>query len=209
MSRYYISIILIFISTLSLGQSRTYTSKDVTKRLNKAAIHHLGIGVGAEMNSSFGVNSDIIYRYGNRRQFLNYSGSIMFGKSFRTEVLPDITTWQFSMDGGVLENILSTSVVSIYLSETVGFNIPFATNYYKYSETVRDNSITKNYISGRLSLGFTFNNWDISFYCKYDLAPIYNQRYIYETINYDYFALRQRINERFKLGLMFRYFINF
>lgn len=207
--RTFIITFLIFLSFLSYGHSREFTRQEVHNRLNKTSLHHLGIGMGMEMNRNNLINTELIYRYGNKRQTINSFCFIEFSRTFPKNLDPCVSFWQYSMGCGISENIIKSYVGTLYLAESVSIDIPFSARYHDMEYVYADKGLVKFHLSGKIRLGFALNNFDVSLFSEFDMMPTFNQKYIFETIGYDYYAIRSLINERFRLGVSIVYFINF
>ncbi len=203
------SILLLLICFCQLAQAQEFSRSDVARRLNRSSVYHLGIGCQGEVCDNVSVGPSVSFVYGNRRQVLCLQGMLSYDCYLRTNKLPEISFGQFSVEGGLIENIVRTPVLSMYVSESMLYTVPFSSRYHDAAGVVRDQGLVNVNYSGKLSLGIMFNNWNISLYAKYAFTPIFSQKYIYETVGYDYYKLKSEIERCLRFGVSLLYYINF
>ena len=72
---------------------------------------------------------------------------------------------------------------------------------------VRDGNIGRNHLSVTGKMGIRSDHWECSLFCEYDMQPMINQKYLFESVDYDYESLRSSIRERFRFGLRLSYLL--
>lgn len=70
---------------------------------------------------------------------------------------------------------------------------------------IRDNDLRHHHATVSGKIGVKYQNWDINAFYTYDLAPQYNQKYVYESAAYDYNTLHNSLFERMRLGVSLSY----
>lgn len=202
-------ILLIFTILSYAGEVSDEADREVERRLNNASLYHLAIGAGFEVSPHMSTSAGVTFRYGATRQLMNYFSGINFGRRILSESSPQIVFSQFSMEGGVIENLFRTPMLSVYLSESILFNAPFSSKYIMNDIIISDKRTLKCNFTSKLGAGLAFNNLNFSIYVKYDMNPTYNQKYIYENPEFDYYGLRNQIDNRLSYGISILYYINF
>lgn len=98
----------------------------------------------------------------------------------------------------------------LYLGTEAIFNLSIGGRHFLPAEKhrQRDSNLSSNCITGRANLGVKFHNFAVYTFFEYDMQPSFNQKYIYETLAYDYRALKNTIFERYRLGIGLSYYFN-
>lgn len=76
-------------------------------------------------------------------------------------------------------------------------------------QSVPDLQIGKNHFTPAAKLGVRIQQCDVSLYYEYDMKPSFNQKYVFETADYDYDLLRPALFERMRFGIRFLYHFDF
>lgn len=89
------------------------------------------------------------------------------------------------------------------ISET--FNLR-ALHHTEFNDvTTSDIEASKRHASVEGKMGFRIDKWDCCIFYSYDMAPAFNQKHIYETVDYDYELLHDNIFERDRVGIRIIY----
>ena len=92
----------------------------------------------------------------------------------------------------------------------IAYNIPVMGEHYTVSGyKFQDTELVKGHCSIRLRAGVRLEKWVFNVHYEYDLAPSFNQKYVYESAQYDFVTLRPSLYERHRVGISVAYLFTF
>ena len=97
----------------------------------------------------------------------------------------------------------------LYIGIEAAFNTPIGGKHVVFNKRVRDLRLGTNYLSGRGHIGVKYNKVGAFVFAEYDFMPSFNQKYIFESTEYEYNNLKRRIFERYRFGVGFTYYFDF
>lgn len=208
-----ILIILLMISQSVVAQS----SKDVrrlrTKRLRMIEIHHIGMGLDFDSNDNHYLSPYVYYGIGSYRNIINMDVGFRYKVSnpFKLSQDESISVKNLSSFFSVDFNIIRWNLGSAYVGAEVSYCLPITANHRLSASdiVVYDKNIGRNHWHTRVVLGAKFSKWDINVHYDCNLAPMIDQKYIYESLDYDYDKLVGNLYERYRLGVEISYLIPF
>lgn len=71
--------------------------------------------------------------------------------------------------------------------------------------SLNDPDIAQPHFTVSAKCGLRLDYWDFSLYYSYDLSPAFGQKHIYESVDYDFYALEPSIYERSRIGVRVTY----
>lgn len=183
------------------------------KRYSMIHMHHVGVGIEAEAFENFRVSPRVFYGIGSFRNVLNaeiglkyvYNHPLLHAGEER------VAAHYISPFVAGIVNFYRWSAGSLYAGGEVAYNFAIAGDHYLPSAAVqeRDSQIGNHHCSLRPKIGVRLENWDVSLHFEYDLAPSLNQKHLFESAAYDYYALKPSLFERYRLGIHVAYIFPF
>lgn len=210
-----IILISIAITLLSLQTISAQTAKEVEQlvnwRLSRIDIHNIGFGSSVGMNENILISPHLYYRAGSHHNLLNAETGLKYTYFTSADSLnKDIISGQYL---GVYTdahlNFFRWKTGALYLGVGIEYNLGIKASYRAYNtkDILYDNNIIKNHTSTKGKIGFRINRWDASFYIDYNLAPIMNQKHVFESINFEYEQVYNQLHERYRIGISLSYMI--
>lgn len=203
--------VLIFRSVYA--QSEVNREKILTRRLDKIEFYHLGIGGDMAINKNYGFGPKIYFGVGSTRNLLNadLGLKLMFVNPWldsRSEYVRWYTLPIF-VSGSV--NAIRWKRNSVYIGGEIDYNTALGSGHHRTNTASNPETqdIASNHFSWQGKLGFRSEYWDIALFYENDMAPALNQKYIYESSDYDYITLHASIFERWRIGVGVAYNFRF
>lgn len=183
------------------------------ERFSKIDYMHAAIGLETGGNRNFVIGPKASYGIGSFRNLLN--GEVGFGymfyNSFGSSSSERITLHQVPLFADVHLNFARWKAGALYLGgeAAIAFTA-YARHKHPSSEIEESNSkLGRTHASLGAMLGLRLSRWDISVRYCYDLAPMMNQKLVFETDGYDYDLLHDSLFERSRILLNISYLIPF
>lgn len=178
--------------------------------LAKANLANIGLGIECEGLYNHAAGIRLEWRAGSERQLLNFiSGWELLWHNPIDSGRPQVTLLQNSPYASLRLNCIRMSAGSIYAEGGASFNLNYGMTYRAGDRQTSDSLLVRNHFSTHLRMGFVTDNFDVSIFARYDLKPTFNQKHIYDTKAYDYYAMGPAINERWSIGLCMVWYIRF
>lgn len=204
---------LVLVMPIAYAHSAKNRNNILYNRLNKIEFYHFGIGGDIAINKNYGFGPKVYIGVGSTRNLLNadFGLKLLVTNPWR-DAGTDYVRW-FSMpifvSGSI--NAIRWKRNSVYVGAEIAYNVALGSGYHGVNSTNNPDSqnVASNHSSGQGKLGFRNEFWDFSLYYEDDLAPALNQKYIYESPNYDYSAIRESIFERWRIGVSVAYNFRF
>lgn len=212
-----IVVFFLFTTQLYIEIVSAQTTKELKivrqERISKIHLHHVGIGVDISAYNNYSVGPHFFYGIGTHRNLLN--ADVGFGYSFansvRTKHSDAIACQYVGLFASGQVNFIHWHSGSMYIGTKIEYNIS-TISLYKSSvlgTIVSDKHIGKSHCTTYGKLGLKLNHWDFNIYIKYNISPAINQKYIYETSNFDYDSVYNQLYDRIHFGLSLSYLIPF
>ena len=182
----------------------------IKQRFSNIEFYHFDIGITTELNKNVFAGPYIGVGMGTFRNFLNarFSLGYLLGNPFHSSDKDDITSHRLYVDATVNVNLLRWQSGTFYIGGGISWNTPISNRYYDHvtDKVSTDNDIGKNHATLSGHIGVTFaERWSLQAGYVYDMSPGFNQRYVFESPNYDYHALHDRLFERGRICIGLNY----
>lgn len=180
-------------------------------RLSRINIHNIGIGASLGMNENMLLSPHVYYRAGSNRNLINAEGGLKYTLCGPTDFKDtDIVRAQYL--GAYMEahlNFLRWRTGAVYLGPGIGYDWGLSASYRTSASntTVRDNAIAKGHANASGKVGMKFNHWDASIYFVFNMAPLMDQKHIFESSGYNYEQVYSQTHERCRIGISLSYMI--
>lgn len=202
--RAFLYILLLF-SLLAFSQ----TDKDLQQlrqgRYQSVCSHHLGIGMETNMLENFRLSPRLFYSYGSYRSYFSIDGGLKY--VYAHPITP--------MDKERLAcHYLAPFVAAkahfwhwdkgcLYAGGEVAYHFALVGEHYipGYDLPMRDMQIGKHHPSLRAQFGLKMEHWELNLHYEYDATPSWNQKYLFESTDYNYDLLRPSLYERHRIGI--------
>ena len=179
------------------------------QRTHKIDYYHLSGGflahggvngdVGIQLSSGFGTHRNLLNMdYGVRYMWLN---PLNVGNA---ELLSQYQLPLF-LSGQV--NVARMSNSSLFVGGEVEYVLSML-SWYRYGDgaiSVRDKGLNNDHWTVAVCVGMRMKCFELAATVSYDLGPAFNQKYVFESREYDYESLRQSLRARYLVGLSLLY----
>lgn len=210
----YIYTILLFMLTSSaFAQSHKERSKTLNRRLEKVEYYHIGVGMDVAGNENYTFSPKVYVGLGSCRNFYNIDlgfkiASSNLLKSSDAEYI-SYSFMPFFLSGSV--NVVRWKQNCFYVGAELAYNVALGSRHHVNDINVAadDHSISQNHVSWQGQLGFRHKSWGVAVYYENDLSPALDQKYVYESPDYNYLKVYDSIFERSRIGLSVTYNFRF
>ena len=206
MRRIFALYALLFVLGRSISYSQTGTDREriLNRRLEKIGFYHLGLGIDVAGYKNYMFAPKVQFGIGSVRHLYNVDFGLKFAinnpyKSPKKEYIRFYTMPLF-LSGNL--SIIRWKQNNAYVGAEISYNIALGSSHHVNDVTAESDSysIAKNHLSWQGKLGFRNRNWDFCCFYEYDLSPALNQKYVYESLSYNYFEVYDSIFERWRIG---------
>ena len=212
--RHLIIILFIFLGTaLSFAQSPHEIELIKKKRFNKIEFFHASFGVDFCANKGIYAGPKVSLGIGSFRNLVNADLGFKFktGNPLFSDDSEHLVPQQLAMFASAQLNITAWKTNCLFVGCEIAYCLPTQTMHYLPSSSIieYDRLAGCKHLSTQIGAGVRLDHWQIDLYYEYDLAPALNQKYVYESANYDYDHLRDILFERGRMGVSLIYLIPF
>lgn len=182
------------------------------QRISRIDFYHVSVGASVAMNRNYSVGPQLSFGVGSFRNILNADVGIryLFEGAFLQRGAERVSLQQMPIFVSLNVNAFRWRTGSFYLGAEMAYTpTVVAQHRLPDGQLVSDIQIGKNHFTPAAKLGFRQGDCDLSLFYEYDMKPSFNQKYIFETVGYDYDVLKYSIFERMRLGIRFLYHFNF
>lgn len=196
--RYLIIIMLLSAITGVVHAESSDLSRRAVMRYRLIGIHNVGASLDVSGWNNIHWGARAVYRVGSTRNLVNGLAGVGYHMILPSQQLKADRLGHFiPLSLGANCNYYSWGVNSAYLGAEGTYNINVGAPCYRSFFAV----------TGRL--GVCLKMLDISLNYTYDLAPPFNQKYIFENPQYDFGAIHTSIYERMQVGVKVTYYFTF
>ncbi len=186
----------------------------IKQRMSKIDRYHVSVGLGGEFSKSQRYYVQIFTGYGSMRNLLNIDVGLRYMSTnpITRNGFDDVSLAHAAVFAAGDINFFRSKGWCSYGGAEIAWNAATSGKYYYETtkSTHSDLSLGSSYGSMRLRLGAKMSErWRIEVYYAYDFAPAFDQKYIFESTQYDYDAVYDRIYDRGHFGLTLAYQLNF
>ena len=202
-------LFLIFMSATLLSQTKEEKERIKRQRLRTVDLYHISVGMDSHFNQNVFFSPKLSLGIGSFRNRLNVGAGVryMVGGSVFFEEEESILLHQLPLFASVQFNFISWRAHCAYIGTEIAYHIPITASHHilSTSTVITDNNLGQAHCSGRIKVGARINRWEFGFFYEYDFAPMINQKYVYESSEYDYDILRSALFERSRYGFSISY----
>jgi hypothetical protein len=182
------------------------------QRISRIDFYHVSVGASVAMNRNYSLGPQLSFGVGSFRNILNADVGIryLFEGALLQRGAERVSLQQLPLFVSLHVNAIRWRTGSFYLGAEMAY-VPTVVAQHRLpdGQLVSDIHIGKNHFTPAAKLGFRQGDCDFSLFYEYDMKPSFDQKYIFETVGYDYDALKYSIFERMRLGIRFLYHFNF
>lgn len=200
LKRFVILLIFTMLSVLANAQITAEKARLKKQRLKSIERYHANIGLESGFNNNITYGPRISVGYGSAINLLNFDmgAKYILVNSIFLENAKHLTLNQTAFFMSVQCNVVKWDFKYAYLGMEMDYFLP-----------VFNKQISHEHFSGRIHLGVSIRKYNVSVFYEYDLAPMMNQKYVYESEDYDYQTLHDSLFERWRFGISVTYNIVF
>ena len=203
----------IFVFLSASAQDHIDRDKILDKRLDKIFFYHFGTGLEIAVHQNYMLSPKVYLGVGSNRNLFN--ADVGFKISFYNPVNPSDSeyiryyTMPVFLSGSI--NAIRWKQNAIFVGGEIAYNFALGAGHHSSVLQTEDDShsIAKSHISWQGKLGYRHKSWDFSAFYEHDSSPAINQKYVYESIDYNYDNLYDSIFERWRWGMSVTYNFRF
>ena len=183
------------------------------ERLRNVDYMHVGMGVETGGNKNWFVGPKVFYGIGSYRNILNadigisYQFTNLLGSSSSERIMLQ----QLPVFANLHLNIVRWTKGCMYIGGEAAYYFAVkGVHHIPLSDvTENDNSLGKSHVTVAGSLGVRLSHWDFSLRYAYDLSPSTNQKFVFESVGYDYDYIYSSLYERSRFAFSVSYLLPF
>lgn len=182
------------------------------ERLSRIDFYHVSVGASFYMNRNVGIAPQLSAGIGSFRNILNGDVGIryLFLGQFPRKGVERVSVQQLPVFVSLNVNPIKWASGCVYVGGGIAFTPTIAAFHCTADGNhISDLRIGKNHFTPFAKLGFRVNHIDGHFFYEYDLKPSFNQKYIYESEEFDYVSLKHQLFERMRFGFTLLYHFDF
>lgn len=205
-----ISLLFLLFVTITLFSQTTEEKQQIKRqRLSTIDLYHFSIGIDTHFNQNLLFSPKISLGIGSFRNKINADAGIKYtfgGSAFFCDE-EHILVSQLPLFASTQFNLVSWEANCAFVGGEIAYCIPIVGFHYLPSTSTPkfDKHLCRGHFYGRIKVGTRINRWEIGLFYEYDFAPMMNQKYVYESPEYDYDILRDALFERARWGLSLNY----
>lgn len=204
---------LLLVSFNLVSQNEYDIDKIKKMRLNKIDFYHISLGINSSLNKNFSFGLNVGAGIGSHRNLINCDLGVGLVKvnPFYDKSNENISLTQMPLYLSSSINFLRWKTNSIYLGTEFAYVMALNSKHYNPVDAFsnKDLSLRKSHCAASVKIGAIVDIFNLFFFYEYDLAPSFNQKYIYESPDYDYVYLRDKIFERYRFGISLSYILRY
>lgn len=214
MKRAIILLLLMLNMTLSgFAQTDKEVQHARQKRYSMIHAHHIGVGIETDLMENARISPRLYYSFGSFRNLFTIDAGLKYIYSHPMCHVTDekVTGHYLSPFVAIDFHFAQWDKGCVFAGGEFAYNFNVTGEHYLPASNLRvgDKNIGNNHSSLRAKVGVRLENWVFNVHYEYDLAPSYNQKYIYETADYDFATLRPSLYERHRVGISIAYLFTF
>lgn len=183
------------------------------ERLRNVDYMHVGMGIEIGGNENWFVGPKVFYGIGSYRNFLNADVGISYQLTnlIGSNTSERIILQQLPVFANLHLNIVRWTKGCMYIGGEVAYYfVVKGAHHIPLSDVIEnENSLGKSHATVSGSLGMRLSRWDISLRYDYDLSPSVNQKFVFESADFDYDYLYSSLFERSRFAFSVSYLLPF
>lgn len=209
------SMAMLFLLLVSVSYSQTTKEKEmiIKERIRRIEFFHASFGIDVSANKNFYTSPWLSLGVGSFRNLLNADLGVKYtiGNPFFFDDKEHLVPQQLQLFAALQLNVLSWKTNCVFVGGSMAYGVPFAAFHHLPSSNIieYDKEVGCRHFSTEICTGIRFDNWRMSLFYEYDLAPALNQKYVFESLNYDYDLMKDILFERGRFGFSVAYYIPF
>ena len=205
-------LVLIILSLQSLHAQTTVDVENIkTRRFKRIGLQHCGVGVESSANKNLHATLKSFYSIGSHKNLINtYVGcKYTFSTPFFINNADAIYGQHIGAFADLHFNIIRGQNWCTYIASEMVYNFAIISSYENRTtgRVIKDSNIAKDYSRLNGKIGVRFKHWDVSIQYGYNLSPAINQKYVFESWEFDYDSVLGLLYERHFVGLSLSYHI--
>lgn len=207
------TILLIYLLTVAVplfSQIREDNARIKKERLNKIEFFHYAVDFETSFKENVYLSPGIMLGVGSFRNLINANIGLryMFGNPFLGSKDESLVVHQVPLFLSVQCNVYSWKTSCVNIGAEIDYCMPITVFHHIGDNKKADKNVNNGHFSIRGTVGMRFDRFGIGAFYEYDLAPIMNQKYVYESPEYDYDKLHDSLFERTRFGVSLIYYFN-
>ena len=204
-------LIMVFPSFAEAANEKSNTSNPMHERLSRIDWHNIKVGIESSFHIDYTYGAHIAFGLGSHRNTYGVDAGIkVISMNTPTTTTGEVlTVIQLPLYVRANCNVFRWDKGSLFGGGEVSLALPVSAMIHNLplGNVTYDTRLAKIYPSFRLSSGIHIDKYELSVFGTYATAPMFNQKYIFETAPYDYTAFRPFIFNRLLFGVQLEYTI--
>ena len=213
-SRPLLTVLLLLAGVLSaMAQTPTDGQKSAVRqrRFGKIELRHLGVGLDAAANHNYYAGPKVYVGLGSHRNLLNVDAGFkyQFWNPVGSGGKERLSLQQLPVFASLKLNVARWTTGNLYLGGEADYCLAMSAKHHlpDGAGSASDKASGQDHAAVRGLLGLKLDRLDVGLFYEYDLAPAMNQKYVYESADYNYRQLYDALFERWRVGVAVSYHI--
>lgn len=205
-------LVLIILSLQSLHAQSTVNVEELkNRRFKSIGLQHCGAGFESDANKNMHAALKLFYNIGSHKNLINtYAGcKYTFSTPFFINSRDAVYGQHIGAFAEVHLNIIRRQEWCTYIGTEIVYDFAIKSSYINRATgiLIKDNSIAKDYSRIKGKIGIRFKHWDVSIHYGYNMSPFIDQKYVFESKEFDYDSVYALLYERHFVGFSLSYLI--
>lgn len=204
-------ITLMLLATMLTATAQTEEAKQHMRRQRFSQIeyYHVGVGLDAGLNQNVQAGPRLFAGIGTYRNIItaDVGLKLLFTRPAGSLSDEHVSQRQLPIFAQVGFNLLRWQHNTLYIGGEAAYSLHLGASHYMPLGDITDDDedLAHNHASLAARIGLRLNRWDVALTWQRDLAPAYNQQYVYESAAYNYDQLHDQLFERSRFGITLAY----
>ena len=198
-------LLMVLVPVFSQTSDNNHVKKE---RLRYVEFFHYAVGFETSFNKNLYFSPELMIGIGSYRNLINadIGARYMLGSPFVWGKSESLVVHQVPVFFSVRCNVYSWKTNCVSIGGEIEYCMPI-TVFHHYGDTKKaDKDVSNEHFSGRVNVGVKLDRLGIGAFYEYDFAPMMNQKYVFESAEYDYDKLHDSLFERMRFGVSLTYY---
>ncbi len=210
--RYIVFVFVVLLAQPIFAQTPKEIVRLRRQRLSRVYMQHVGVGLDGRAYNNLHIGPKLFYGIGSHRNLFNVDVGCKYTftnpiSMHRNAVVAGQYVGTF-VSGHI--NVVRWRTGCVYLGAEMAYHFDVRASYKEApGQVLADNNIGKSHATASGVAGVRLNRWDVGLYLNYNMAPMVNQKYVFESPKFDYDQVYAQTHERYSVGISLSYLISY